>query len=336
MNNFYSQILFSPCRTELLGVTEYNELILYDMNSLQDGTVEDVRVESTANYISRNSNNKDLDHADSFEPNSGKYNRIELGKETKKYRIGIEHEKATKYPDQIYSLDFYPFYNYSEQHKCFIISVKDHPPVLYDSTKFYQRQVYKTMKLGEHQTPLTVKFNYSDIYCGFKNYVSVFDINGTEKEEIKVQGLISCMDFGSLNLFGSFNGLITMYQDGYTNYIKEENGITQIKQKDYLIIYSMRNGGIAIYDTRNMSGKLVERKARNQRLYFDLDQKIVFGDLDGNIKEMDFDGNILNTIRVDGTVSSVQYGNDVIAYSVGTREFIFDQKQNSFIDIIKY
>ncbi|KAJ3317354.1 Telomerase Cajal body protein 1 [Boothiomyces sp. JEL0866] len=290
MNNFYTQILYTPCKSELLGLTEYNELLLINMDA------------------------SDM---------------LSLGS-----RIGIEQEKSFRFSDQIYSLDFYPFYNYSEQHKCFIVSVKDHPPVLYDST-FYQRQVYKTQLLGEHQTPLTVKFNYSDIYCGFKNYISVFDINGTEKEEMKIQGLVSCMDFGNLNCIGTFNGLITLYQDGYTNYIKEDNGITQIKQKDYYIVYSMRNGGISIYDTRNMASKLVDRKARNQRLYFDIDENIMFGDLNGNIKEIDFSGNVLKEYQVEGTVSSVQYGKEAIAYSVGTREFMFDNTQESFIDFIK-
>ncbi|KAJ3275785.1 hypothetical protein HDV01_007252 [Terramyces sp. JEL0728] len=337
MNNFYSQIWFAPGGNEVVGLTEFNELLhLQDLESVPAMDRLELDSNHTQNKNSFDSNLNPMDRSMRLDAVESESLHSVNPKNTKLIkRIGMDERKACKFPDQIYSFDFYPYYSLSDQHKCFVISIKDHPPVLYDSVHYYQRQAYKTHLLGEQITPLTAKFNHTDLYFGFKNLVQVYDISGQEKESLKIQGLVSCMDFTHLNCIGTFNGLITLYQDGYTNYIKEPNGITQIKQKDNYIVYSMRNGGVSIYDARNLSTKLIERKAKNQRLYFDIKDDILYGDTDGWIREIDFSGNLINEVYVGGVVGSAQYGNGVIGYSVGTRGFMFDQQRPSFVGLIK-
>ena len=113
-------------------------------------------------------------------------------------------------------------------------------------------------------------------------------------------------------------------------------GITQVKfSKDGHLLYtSQRNcNELKVYDIRNSSipFDIIRNNNTNQRCYFDVDNILCFGDTDGNVSL--YDQKVTRQFKGDGVVSSVGIGNDCIAACFGSRQFMFDDCFESYINI---
>eukprot|EP01129_Flabellula_baltica_P017059 TRINITY_DN9335_c0_g1_i1.p1 TRINITY_DN9335_c0_g1~~TRINITY_DN9335_c0_g1_i1.p1 ORF type:complete len:618 (-),score=146.37 TRINITY_DN9335_c0_g1_i1:18-1814(-) len=276
----------------------------------------------------------------------------------------------------IYDCKWYPFMNCSYPSTAlFACSSKDKPIHLWDIYTGKLRATYAAYdEMDEITSAFSLCFNLQadKLYCGFNKMIRVFDISRPGRdfinystvpikgrrssrqipENLKLNGIISCMDFNpdysGLLACGSYSKSICLYAEKEAEPLLVLNGhiggVTQVKfSRDgyYLYSGSRKENKIFCWDIRNTTQILYEldRKVEtNQKMFFDIDSSgtiLSTGSQDGFIHFYSLQtGDLIKSFQASkDSVNNVQFHptRPYLISSTGQRKFYLDDEDDKIV-----
>lgn len=210
----------------------------------------------------------------------------------------------------VYDTCWYPFMNSWEPATCcFLSTSKESPTHLWDAFTGELRATYRAYnQMDEVEASISVQFakSGSEIWCGFKNAVRIFDTSypGRQTSTIDFKhafpnmiGLVSCIRenpiMPGLIALGTYSKRIGLYKDGPLCTFKTGSGVTQVEFSSCgtkLFSVCRKSSEFVCWDLRNPGDTLYSFEGRqsdtNQRIQFDVtcdNKQILSGGTDGNI-----------------------------------------------------
>ena len=240
------------------------------------------------------------------------------------------------FKETIYSTDWYP----GVSENCFLLSVKNRPLKLVNSSDFSTRYTYHTRNTQDEPiAPNAVKFSLDacQIYCGDRKSLFVFDVGGDLLAKFKVNGMVSDIDFNrdhsGLYCVGCYNGLVSLLDCRSQKLYYELNtlvGLTNSKfsqDGNYLVTCHRNSSQMLVWDIRN-TGEVLHRLDSDsqtcQRLHANIYKDFVYrGDVHGNALafEISTGRKVLEKVVATRPVCEVLLSNNLMLTSSGARKF---------------